>query len=112
DGAEGLRLAREERVDAIILDVMLPRLSGLELCARLREAGHEVPILMLTARGQEADKVEGLTAGADDYVTKPFSFLELLARVRAVRRRARRGPPPRIGFADVELDFEHLRATR
>ncbi len=113
DGAEGLRLARETDVDVIILDVMLPKMSGLDVCAELRAASDDVPIIMLTARGQEADKVQGLSLGADDYVTKPFGFLELLARVRAVHRRTRRTPTARsFSFGDVTLDFEHLQATR
>jgi len=113
DGAAGLRLARDTDLDVIILDVMLPKLSGLDVCAKLRAVRDPVPIIMLTARGQEADKVEGLSLGADDYVTKPFGLLELLARVRAVHRRARRTETPgSVSFGDVTLDFEHLRATR
>jgi DNA-binding response OmpR family regulator len=92
---------------------MLPRVSGLEICQRLREAGSEVPILMLTARSQEADKVEGLRLGADGYVTKPFGFLELVARVEALLRRAHRPVEPEaLRFGDVEVDFRLLRATR
>jgi DNA-binding response OmpR family regulator len=87
DGAKGLELATHHAVDIVILDVMLPRLSGLDVCRRLRRDGNNVPIIMLTARGQEIDRVVGLRAGADDYVTEPFSFLELLARVEAVLRR-------------------------
>jgi two-component system alkaline phosphatase synthesis response regulator PhoP len=87
DGAEGLRMAEEESPELIILDVMLPKLSGLEICKRLRSSENNVPIIMLTARGQEIDKVLGLKLGADDYVTKPFSFMELVARAEAVLRR-------------------------
>ena len=88
DGAAGLQLARTEKdLDLIILDVMLPKLSGLDVCKQLRAAGNQIPIIMLTARGQEIDKVLGLRTGADDYVTKPFSFLELMARVEAILRR-------------------------
>jgi DNA-binding response OmpR family regulator len=113
DGAAGLRLAREEAVDIVILDVMLPKMSGLDVCAELRRTRADLPIIMLTARGQEADKVQGLTVGADDYVTKPFSFVELLARVAAVRRRAGRHAPARQAtFGDVAVDFDRLRATR
>jgi two-component system response regulator VicR len=113
DGVAGLTLARATPVDVVILDLMLPKLNGLEVCARLREARADVPIIMLTARGQESDKVQGLSVGADDYVTKPFSFLELLARVHAVRRRAHRPTPSSTySFGDVTLDFTHLRATR
>ena len=87
DGHAALRVARRSRPDLVVLDLMLPRMSGMRVCERLRAEGDAVPIIMLTARDQEADKVVGLRAGADDYVTKPFSFLELLARVEAVLRR-------------------------
>ena len=87
DGEEGLRLARENPPDIMILDVMLPKMTGLEVCKLLRGEGSNLPIIMLTARGQEIDKVLGLKLGADDYVTKPFSFMELMARVEAVLRR-------------------------
>jgi len=87
DGAEGLRLAEDGEQDLIILDVMLPKMSGLDVCKRIRRNGSKVPVIMLTARGQEIDKVLGLKTGADDYITKPFSFLELMARVEAVLRR-------------------------
>ena len=91
DGEEGLLLATERRPDLILLDWMLPLLSGIEVCRRLRRTPQtrSIPIIMLTARGEEGDRVRGLNAGADDYVTKPFSPSELLARVRAVMRRAR-----------------------
>jgi two-component system alkaline phosphatase synthesis response regulator PhoP len=113
DGAEGLRLARQLDVDLVILDVMLPRMSGLEVCRELRALRDDVPILMLTARTQEADKVEGLRLGADDYVTKPFSFVELEARVEALLRRvARRVEPDVLRVGDLALDFRRLRATR
>ena len=85
DGAEGLALARAGKVDLMILDVMLPKMNGLDVCRELRKEGNQVPIIMLTARGQEIDKVLGLKLGADDYVTKPFGFLELMARVEALR---------------------------
>ncbi len=88
DGLVGLERARSQKPDLIILDIMLPRLSGLEVCKILRSEGHDLPIIMLTARGQEIDKVVGLELGADDYVTKPFSIRELLARVRAILRRS------------------------
>jgi two-component system, OmpR family, phosphate regulon response regulator PhoB len=91
DGEEGLLLATERRPDLILLDWMLPLLSGIEVCRRLRRTPQtrSIPIIMLTARGEEGDRVRGLNAGADDYVTKPYSPSELLARVRAVMRRAR-----------------------
>jgi two-component system alkaline phosphatase synthesis response regulator PhoP len=112
DGAAGLRLAGDPDVALVILDVMLPKKSGLEVCEQLRAAGNDVPIIMLTARGQEGDKVQGLALGADDYVTKPFSFVELMARVRALLRRTRRPAPRTVSFGDVTVDFEHLQATR
>jgi DNA-binding response OmpR family regulator len=114
DGAAGLEKARAEKPDLLILDIMMPKLSGLEVCKTLRGEGFEKPIIMLTARGQEIDKVVGLELGADDYVTKPFSIRELLARVRAILRRSD-GSKRRLAryrFSDVELDFEIYRATR
>jgi len=114
DGATGLDRARSEKPDLLILDIMLPRLSGLEVCKTLRGEGFSAPIIMLTARGQEIDKVVGLELGADDYVTKPFSIRELLARVRAILRRSE-GQKKRLAryrFSDVELDFEAYRASR
>jgi len=114
DGLAGLERARSQKPDLIILDIMLPRLSGLEVCKILRSEGHDLPIIMLTARGQEIDKVVGLELGADDYVTKPFSIRELLARVRAILRRSE-GTKKRLGrysFADIELDFEAYKAKK
>ena len=88
DGEEGLRLAREADPDLILLDVMLPKMNGFEVCGAIRADGRAVPILMLTAREEESDKVLGLETGADDYITKPFSLRELMARVKAnIRRR-------------------------
>src|ERR1700761_73872 len=92
DGIEGLDLALQESPDLVVLDVMMPRMSGLDVCRRLRAKRASIPIIMLTARGQEVDKVVGLEIGADDYVTKPFSIRELLARVRAILRRASTAP--------------------
>jgi two-component system alkaline phosphatase synthesis response regulator PhoP len=114
DGLAGLERARSQKPDLIILDIMLPRLSGLEVCKILRSEGHDLPIIMLTARGQEIDKVVGLELGAYDYVTKPFSIRELLARVRAILRRSE-GTKKRLGrysFADIELDFEAYKAKK
>jgi DNA-binding response OmpR family regulator len=114
DGVAGLERARAQKPDLVILDIMLPKLSGLEVCKTLRGEGFEAPIIMLTARGQEIDKVVGLELGADDYVTKPFSIRELLARVRAILRRTE-GKKQRLAryrFADVELDFETYRAKK
>ncbi|MHB1193401.1 MAG: response regulator transcription factor [Longimicrobiales bacterium] len=114
DGESGLRMARGGGFDLVILDVMLPKLSGFDVCRRLREAGENVPILMLTARGEETDRVHGLDLGADDYLTKPFSLRELQARVRALLRR--RNPNPRLPdearFGDVVVDFLRFEAQR
>ena len=114
DGQTGLKLAGEKGLDLVILDVMLPRLSGLDVCRQLRSAGNNTPIIMLTARGQEIDKVLGLKTGADDYVTKPFSFLELMARVEAVLRRASKSSDDVEGvqFGDVEINFKTFEAVR
>ena len=117
DGEEGLAAAQAEQPDLMILDVMMPKLSGLDVCRRLREKGYGLPIIMLTARGQEIDKVLGLRLGADDYVTKPFSFLELIARAEAVLRRssgdsAAERPLSVIRFGDVTVDFESHGAKR
>ncbi len=94
DGEEALERYRAESVDLVILDLMLPRLDGLAVCRRLREERSAVPIIMLTARGDEGDKVLGLELGADDYITKPFSIREFMSRVRALLRRAQLPPPP------------------
>ena len=106
DGEEALRRFDEEDVDLVVLDVMLPRLDGLEVCKRLR-AQSTVPIIMLTARGEELDKVLGLELGADDYITKPFSIREFRSRVRALLRRAA-APPPGRG-RDVLIERDELR---
>ncbi len=107
DGEEGYRLARERNPDLILLDLMLPTLSGYEICRKLRDEGDSVLILMLTARGEEADRVLGLDLGADDYVTKPFSIRELKARIRALLRRTDPppAPPDTLSFGDVVVDF-------
>ncbi len=114
DGETGYRLAREEKPDLIVLDLMLPRLSGYELCRKIRGEGIGTPVLILTARGEEADRVLGLDLGADDYVTKPFSVRELLARVRAILRRAQpsRPLPEELRFDDVAVNFRSYEATR
>jgi DNA-binding response OmpR family regulator len=114
DGQSGLERARAQKPDLLILDIMLPKLSGLELCKALRGEGFTTPIIMLTARGQEIDKVVGLELGADDYVTKPFSIRELLARVRAILRRTEGGKKrlARYRFSDLDLDFEVYRAAK
>jgi DNA-binding response OmpR family regulator len=114
DGEAALRLLSESRPDLLLLDLMLPKLSGLEVCRRLRREGNPVPIVMLSARAQEIDKVVGLKLGADDYVTKPFGFMELLARVEAVLRRAgsygARGEVHR--FGEVTVDFRRGEAHK
>ena len=105
DGREALyRLDSETQPDAIILDVLMPGLDGLEVCRRIRATGNSVPVLMLTARDAVENRVEGLDAGADDYVTKPFALEELLARVRALIRRSTDGANEKLRFADLELD--------
>src|SRR6267154_1987978 len=114
DGAEGLRRALDESPDLVILDVMMPRMSGLEVCKQIRAKRASIPIIMLTARGQEVDKVVGLELGADDYVTKPFSIRELLARVKAVLRRAHAVPKEqdRYAFGDVEVNLRSCQVSR
>src|SRR5215813_13553081 len=114
DGIEGLERALQESPDLVVLDVMMPRMRGLEVCRQLRAKRPSIPIIMLTARGQEVDKVVGLELGADDYVTKPFSIRELLARVKAVLRRSRALPKEedRYSFSDVEVDLHTCRITR
>jgi DNA-binding response OmpR family regulator len=104
DGLDGLHAAQTCSADAIILDVMLPGLNGVDLARQFRASGHTTPILMLTARDAPGDVVRGLDAGADDYLTKPFSFTVLLARLRALSRRATRPPTAVLRIADVTLD--------
>jgi DNA-binding response OmpR family regulator len=114
DGEAGLIKAEEEQPDLVILDLMLPGLNGYEVCKRLKETHPELPIVMLTAKSQEADIVTGLYLGADDYITKPFSVLELLARINALLRRSRADPTiteiVRIG--DLEINFKKYRALK
>jgi DNA-binding response OmpR family regulator len=119
DGETGYRMQRERQPDLIVLDLMLPRMSGLELCRKLRAEGIQTPILMLTARSEEPDRVLGLDLGADDYVTKPFSVRELMARVRALLRRSQPGQegaadaaglPDDLRFSDAEIDFRSYEA--
>ena len=111
DGEAGLKLARETKPDLIVLDLMLPKVSGYEICQKLRSEGVSTPILILTARGEEADRVLGLDLGADDYVTKPFSVRELMARVRALLRRAQPSSGE-LRFADVVIEFQSYTATK
>jgi DNA-binding response OmpR family regulator len=104
DGVEGLRAVQHDQFDAIILDVMMPRLDGFEVAQNLRASRNLTPLLMLTAKDSETDIVKGLDLGADDYLTKPFSFGELLARLHSVTRRARTGVDGKLAFADLVLD--------
>ena len=112
DGPEGLWLATENPYAAIVLDVMLPGFDGFELCRKLRAAGVWVPVLMLTARDAVNDRVRGLDAGADDYLVKPFSLLELAARLRALVRRDDRARPVILAEGDLKLDPTSKRAWR
>jgi len=114
DGHEALTRLAERRPDAIVLDVMMPRLDGLETCRRLRAAGEDLPVLMLTARDAVSDRVAGLDAGADDYLPKPFALEELLARLRALLRRTGRagGPEEVLRFADLTVDPATREVTR
>jgi len=114
DGADALSQARSEEYDAIVLDVMLPSLNGYEVTRRLRSGGNKTPILMLTARDGVQDRVEGLDAGADDYLVKPFALAELLARIRAIGRRAQMSPaePNTLRVGDLELDLRRREARR
>jgi DNA-binding response OmpR family regulator len=114
DGEIGLRKAVEEKPDLILLDIMMPKLDGFEVCAELRRLGNAVPVLMLTAKGQVEDRVTGLDAGADDYLVKPFSTEELLARVRALLRRTHRQThaPARLKLGEVEIDLARQTAVR
>ncbi len=112
DGPEGLWLATENPYSAIVLDVMLPGFDGFELCRRLRAAGVWAPVLMLTARDGVDDRVRGLDAGADDYLVKPFSLLELAARLRALARRDDRARPAVLREGDLKLDPASKRAWR
>src|ERR1700761_6411520 len=111
-GERALELSRDVSYDAILLDVRLPGISGTEVCRELRQRGVEAPILMLTARSLVEQRVEGLDAGADDYLTKPFVLAELLARVRALVRRGFHKGNARLKYADLELDRHRRRATR
>ncbi len=114
-GEAGLRLAFKENPSLVILDIMLPGISGLDVCRELRRKGFASPIIMLTAKSEEIDRVVGLEIGADDYVSKPFGVRELLARIRVQLRRLPEPAPqnlPRYRFADVALDFEKCQATR
>jgi two-component system alkaline phosphatase synthesis response regulator PhoP len=114
DGESGLERASREAFDLVLLDLMLPRMSGFDVCRELRKRGVETPVIMLTARGQVVDKVAGLKLGADDYLTKPFEMAELLARIEAKLRRLPSTPHPAEGYAfgDVRVDFRKAEAIR
>jgi DNA-binding response OmpR family regulator len=116
DGEKGYCLLQEKKPDLIILDLMLPKMSGYELCRKVRNEGLTTPILMLTARGEEMDRVVGLDLGADDYVTKPFSVPELLARIRAIIRRVQKAKsgdlPGELQFGKISIDFKCFEARK
>ena len=114
DGEAGLERALKEKPDLVLLDIMLPKLDGFALCAELRRLSLDVPVLMLTAKGQVQDRVTGLDAGADDYLVKPFSTDELLARVRALLRRTRRAghAPTSLNLGEVQIDLLKQTALR
>ena len=112
DGVEGLHAAKTSNFDAIVLDVMMPGMDGIEVARKLRAAGQKVPIIMLTARDSASDIVKGLDAGADDYLTKPFSFNVLLARLRAISRRAAQPAAPTLQMDDLVLDPASREVTR
>jgi len=114
DGPAGLQKLLEHSYDLAVLDVMLPGMSGFDVCKTARQKGVHIPIIMLTARGEEIDKVLGLELGADDYITKPFSLREFLARIKAVlrRREGRTGPDERMELGDIAVDFTTYSGTR
>ncbi|MEV0322002.1 response regulator transcription factor [Streptomyces sp. NPDC050658] len=113
DGVDGLHRASEGSYDLVILDIMLPGMNGYRVCSTLRAAGHDVPILMLTAKDGEYDEAEGLDTGADDYLTKPFSYVVLVARVKALlRRRGTAGPSPVHTLGDLKVDTAARRVLR
>lgn len=112
NGTDGFDLASTEDYDAIILDLLLPGMDGLKICRKLREEGKHTPILILTAKGQTQDKVTGLDSGADDYLTKPFSFEELLARIRALTRRPKNSLPIVLTVEDLQLNTQNFEVKR
>ncbi|MFE0175942.1 response regulator transcription factor [Streptomyces sp. NPDC059002] len=113
DGVDGLHRASEGTYDLVVLDIMLPGMNGYRICSTLRAAGHDVPILMLTAKDGEYDEAEGLDTGADDYLTKPFSYVVLVARVKALlRRRGSAGPFPVHTLGDLKVDTAARRVFR
>ncbi|KAF0238042.1 MAG: two-component system OmpR family alkaline phosphatase synthesis response regulator PhoP [bacterium] len=117
DGETALHLAKEKAFDLLILDVMLPKLCGYDICKELRNVGNDIAIIMLTARGQESEKVIGLKLGADDYVTKPFSFLELMARIEALKRRICKhtdslNTPEYYKFGNISINFNKFEVNK
>ncbi|MBT3383240.1 MAG: response regulator transcription factor [Prolixibacteraceae bacterium] len=112
NGIEGLKTALKNEIDLVLLDIMLPGINGYEICRKIKKDKPDLPVIMLTARGSEMDKVAGLDIGADDYITKPFSLPELLARIRAAFRRINKEPGPLTSFSygKVKLDFKNLQA--
>ncbi len=112
DGEQGLNAALTENPDLIILDIMLPKINGFEVCSQIRKNNLDMPIIMLTAKGEESDIILGLNLGADDYVTKPFSVKELLARAEAIMRRRTKTEPVVYEFGDCQLDVEACTLTR
>ncbi len=114
DGETGLKRAVEEQPDLIILDLMLPGINGYEVCKKLKESNPEIPIVMLTAKSQESDIITGLDLGADDYITKPFSILELLARINAMLRRSSTNStiPDQFQFGNIEINFRKYEASK
>lgn len=113
DGEEGLKLVRDNKPDLVVLDVMMPKKDGLQTCKELRNSGNSTPLILLTARSAEVDKVLGLELGADDYLAKPFGMAELMARIRALlRRSAFTDDVDRVEFDDISIDFKAYRAER
>jgi len=112
DGQSGYDFATTEDYDVIILDRMLPAMTGMEVCSKLRKNENHTPILMLTAKSQTSDKIDGLDAGADDYLTKPFSFAELLARIRALSRRPKQSTNNKLSINDLILDTQSFQVSR
>jgi DNA-binding response OmpR family regulator len=112
DGTEGFQIALEKHFDLLLLDLMLPGMNGYEICRKIKIEKPDLPVIMITARGTEMDKIAGLDIGADDYLTKPFSIPELLARIRAVLRRSESNPKGKeqYAFGNVKLDFREFRA--
>ena len=114
NGVKGLQIALTKKTDLLLLDIMLPGMNGYEICRKIKKEMPEMPVIMITARGSEMDKVSGLDIGADDYITKPFSIPELLARIRAVLRRTEKAPeiPDQFSFGRIKLDFKKFQAFK